>query len=42
LYRKRWAIELFFKWIIGDKRKRKNSLQDVLNAVFYLVKAGCQ
>lgn len=27
--------------IIGDKRKRKNSLREVLNAIFYLVKSGC-
>jgi transposase len=28
--------------IIGDKRKRRRSLKDVLDAIFYLLKAGCQ
>lgn len=27
--------------IICDKRKRKNSLREVLNAIFYLLKTGC-
>ncbi len=28
--------------IIGDKRKRKRSLKGVLDAIFYLLKTGCQ
>jgi putative transposase len=28
--------------IIGDKRKRKRSLKEVLDAIFYLLKSGCQ
>jgi putative transposase len=28
--------------IIGDKRKRQRSLRDVLDALFYLLKTGCQ
>lgn len=28
--------------IIGDKRKRHRSLKDVLDAMFYLLKTGCQ
>ena len=28
--------------IIGDKRKRKSSLKDILDAIFYLLKTGCQ
>jgi putative transposase len=28
--------------IIGDKRKRKCSLKEVLDAIFYLLKTGCQ
>ncbi len=28
--------------IIGDKRKRRRSLKDVLDAIFYLLKTGCQ
>ncbi|MEG1523389.1 MAG: IS5 family transposase, partial [Bacteroidales bacterium] len=27
---------------IGDKRKRQHSLKEVLNALFYLLKTGCQ
>jgi putative transposase len=27
--------------IIGDKRKRKNSLREIWNAIFYLLKTGC-
>ena len=28
--------------IIGDKRKRNHSLKDILDAIFYLLKTGCQ
>ena len=28
--------------IIGDKRKRRRSLKEVLDAIFYLLKSGCQ
>lgn len=28
--------------IIGDKRKRQRSLKEVLDAIFYLLKTGCQ
>jgi transposase len=28
--------------IIGDKGKRRRSLKDVLDAIFYLLKFGCQ
>ncbi|MDR1340541.1 MAG: transposase, partial [Prevotellaceae bacterium] len=28
--------------IIGDTRKRKHPLREILNAVFYLLKTGCQ
>jgi putative transposase len=28
--------------IIGDTRKRKHPLRDILNAIFYLLKTGCQ
>jgi putative transposase len=28
--------------IIGDKRKRKRSLKEILDAIFYLLKTGCQ
>lgn len=28
--------------IIGDKRKRKSSLKDIFDAIFYLLKTGCQ
>ncbi|MDR2929141.1 MAG: transposase, partial [Cytophagaceae bacterium] len=28
--------------IIGDKRKRRCSLNEVLDAIFYLLKTGCQ
>ena len=28
--------------IIGDKRKRQGSLKDILDALFYLLKTGCQ
>ncbi|MDR1098819.1 MAG: transposase [Tannerella sp.] len=28
--------------IIGDTRKRKHSLREIVNAIFYLLKTGCQ
>ena len=28
--------------ILNDKRKRKHSLRDIFNAIFYLIKTGCQ
>ena len=28
--------------ILNDNRKRKHSLQDIFNAIFYLIKTGCQ
>jgi putative transposase len=28
--------------IIGDRRKRKSSLRDIFDAIFYLLKTGCQ
>jgi len=28
--------------ILGDKRKRKHSLREIFDAVFYMVKTGCQ
>jgi transposase len=28
--------------VLSDKRKRKHSLRDILNALFYLLKTGCQ
>jgi transposase len=28
--------------IIGDTRKRRRSLKDVFDAIFYLLKTGCQ
>jgi transposase len=28
--------------IIGERRKRKRSLKDVFDAIFYLLKTGCQ
>ncbi|MDR2893905.1 MAG: transposase, partial [Alistipes sp.] len=28
--------------IIGDKRKRQCHLRDVLNAILYILKSGCQ
>ncbi|MDR2040429.1 MAG: transposase [Bacteroidales bacterium] len=28
--------------IIPDKRKRKNKFREVFNALFYLLKSGCQ
>ena len=28
--------------IIGDKRKRNHSLKDIFDAIFYLLKTGCQ
>ena len=32
----------FIKNIIDDNRKRKHSLKDILDAIFYLIKTGCQ
>ena len=28
--------------ILGDKRKRKHSLREIFNAIFYMLKTGCQ
>ena len=28
--------------ILNDDRKRKHSLRDIFNAIFYLIKTGCQ
>ncbi|BBE16194.1 mobile element protein [Aquipluma nitroreducens] len=28
--------------ILKDNRKRKHSLRDIFNAIFYLLKTGCQ
>ena len=28
--------------ILNDKRKRKHSLREIFNAIFYLLKTGCQ
>ena len=33
---------LLFDSILNDNRKRKHSLRDMLNAIFYLLKTGCQ
>ncbi len=32
----------FIKKIIDDNRKRKHSLKDILDGIFYLIKTGCQ
>ena len=28
--------------VLKDKRKRKHSLREVFNAIFYMLKTGCQ
>jgi transposase len=28
--------------ILNDKRKRKHSLREIFNAIFYMLKTGCQ
>ncbi len=33
---------LLLEGILNDNRKRKHSLRDIFNAIFYLVKTGCQ
>lgn len=33
---------MLLKGILNDNRKRKHSLRDIFNAIFYLLKTGCQ
>jgi putative transposase len=33
---------MLLKGILSDNRKRKHSLRDIFNAIFYLLKTGCQ
>jgi putative transposase len=33
---------MLLQGILRDKRKRKRSLRDIFNAIFYLLKTGCQ
>ena len=33
---------MLLQGILIDNRKRKHSLRDIFNAIFYLVKTGCQ
>ena len=33
---------LLLEGILNDNRKRKHSLRDIFNAIFYLLKTGCQ
>jgi transposase len=34
-----WSTILVF---LDDKRKRKHSLRDIFDAIFYMLKTGCQ
>jgi putative transposase len=40
LTEKQWQVTE--KILIGNKRKRKHSLQEIFNAILYLLKTGCQ
>jgi len=33
---------ILLEGILSDNRKRKHSLRDIFNAIFYLLKTGCQ
>ena len=33
---------MLLEGVLNDKRKRKHSLRDIFNAIFYLLKTGCQ
>jgi putative transposase len=33
---------MLLQGILRDNRKRKHSLRDIFNAIFYLLKTGCQ
>ncbi|MBK5262729.1 MAG: transposase, partial [Peptostreptococcaceae bacterium] len=33
---------IFLDGILRNNRKRKHSIRDILNAIFYLLKTGCQ
>ena len=33
---------MLLKCILNDNRKRKHSLRDIFNAIFYMLKTGCQ
>lgn len=37
---KQWQV--IENFLDGKKRKRKHSLRDIMNAIFYLLKTGCQ
>ena len=34
-----WSAILF---ILNDKRKRQHSLREIFDAIFYMLKTGCQ
>jgi putative transposase len=40
LTEKQWQV--IEKIVDSKKRKRKHSLREILNAIFYLLKTGCQ